>query len=190
MFLSGTKLTLVGGYNFKTGFGGTTSGDVFVDVTGDAKYGSAANGASGRGGTVQNRFGYDYVLDLDFSSMTFDVFALGAGTYTSRGSDIAPSNPWRYVRGGTEVAGYQDIGFSFLSGLTDAQTGFAGGTHYAISLDVSFLSGKDAIFHNTMSCGNDNLMGRAHVPDTAATLSLFGVALLGLVGIRRFTTKA
>lgn len=194
MFLDGTKLTLVGGYDFKNGvnYGGKNygAGDLFIDTTGDAKFGSAANGGSGTGGTVTDRFGYDYVFDLDFVSMTFDVIALGAGTVTSRGSDIAASNPWRYVSGGTAVAGFQDIGFTYLSGLTDAGTGFVGGTHYAISLDVSFLSGQDAIFHNTMSCGNDNLMGRAHVPDAAATLSLFGAALLGLVGIRRFTAKA
>lgn len=195
MFLNGTTLTLVGGFDFRDGFnhGGKNygSGDLFIDINGDAEYGSAANGGSGTGGTVKDRFGYDFVLDFDFTAMTFNLLALtGSDVWTSRGSDIAASNPWRYVSGGTAVQGFQNVGFSYFEGLSDSDVGFLGGTHYAISMDVSFLAGKTATFHNTMSCGNDNLMGHSRVPDAATTASLFGAALLGLVGFRRFVVSA
>lgn len=190
MFLDGTKLTLVGGFDFKNGvnYGGRNygAGDLFVDVDGDAKFGSASNGGSGLGGTVKNRFGYDYVFDLNFTTMTFDILSLGSNTVTARGSDIAASNPWRYVSGGDQVAGYQGLKFDYFKDLTNADVGgLLGGSHYAVTLDVSFLSGQDATFHNTMACGNDNLMGRAHVPDTASTVSLLGLSLLGLAAVRR-----
>lgn len=188
MFLNGTKLTLVGGYDFKNGYGGTTSGDVFVDIDGNAQFGST-NTSLTKNSNTTNLSGYDLVLDLNFSSMTFDVIKLVQGASVVRtGTDIAGSNPWKWVSGGDTL--YSGLGFTYISGLTNSQTGFQGGSHYAITLDVSFLSGSDATFHNTMSCGNDNLMGRAHVPDAAATLSLFGAALVGLVGFRRFMMKA
>ena len=188
MFLDGTKLTLVGGYDFKNGYGGTRSGDIFVDINGNAQYGST-NSSTSKNSNTKNLSGYDLVLDLDFVSMTFDVIELIQGTSVVRtGTDIALSNPWRWVSGGTTLL--ENISFSYLSGLTDVETGFKGGTHHAISLDVSFLSGKDATFHNTMECGNDNLMGRAHVPDAGATIGLLGLSLLGLAGVRRRFLKA
>src|SRR5882724_10482020 len=44
MFLSGTSLTLVGGYDFKNGVTWSDghnykSGDIFIDINGDAQYG-------------------------------------------------------------------------------------------------------------------------------------------------------
>lgn len=188
MFLDGTKLTLVGGYDFKNGYGGTTSGDIFIDLNGDARYGTA-NSNSLRNTTTKDLSGYDLVLDLNFTTMKFDVIELINGVSSVRtATDIGWSNPWRYVSDGRTL--YSGLGFDYFAGLSDANAGATGGTHYAISLDVSFLSGKDAIFHNTMSCGNDNLMGSAHVPDAAATISLLGVSLLGLAGARRWMVKA
>jgi hypothetical protein len=42
--LVGTKLTMIGGYNFTSGYQGWDSGDIFIDTNLDAVYGTAANG--------------------------------------------------------------------------------------------------------------------------------------------------
>ena len=79
--------------------------------------------------------------------------------------------------------------------------GLVGGYHNAISVDLGFL-GDDAdnfIAHNTMQCGNDNLMGRtsttvlehasmAPVPEPA-TVFIFGIGLISLAGFGRKTFK-
>jgi hypothetical protein len=205
MFMQGTQLTLVGGYDFKNGVtwsNGRTydSGDIFIDVTGDAKYGSTNTGSSvsSSNATTANTFGWDYVLDLNFSAMTYNVLALSSTSRVTRVTDVATSNPWTYHSGGTAVLGYQNVAFTYTAGLTNANTGFLGdsantttwstGTnnnHYAIAADVGFISGSDATFHYTMECGNDNLMGSTHVPDAGATSLLLGLGLAGLVGFRR-----
>jgi len=213
MFLkNGSQLTLVGGYDFKNGvnWGGQNikSGDIFVDINGDAKWGQADNGASGatawgsgpHTATMANAFGWDYVLDLNFTTMTYSVFSLTAQSMVSRVLDVASSNPWTYVSGGSAVAGYQDLALSYIAGLTNADTGFAGDStnstgwstgsnqHYALGVDLSFIAGKDATIHYTMECGNDNLVGQAHVsnvPDSGITAILFGLAVAGCTGVRR-----
>ena len=206
MFLDGQTLTLVGGYDFKNGVLANNklyrSGDIFVDINGDAKYGQAANGASGTKGTVANSFGWDYVLDLNFTTMTYNVIALTAQSLVNRGTDVASSNPWTYQSGGTALAGYQNLSLTYLSGLTNAYTGFLGDSsnttswsthtndqHYALSVNLAFLAGQDAVFHYTMECGNDNLMGTAHVPDSGSSAILLGLGLLAVAGVRRKFAK-
>ena len=64
-----------GGYNFIKGAGGWDSGDIFIDVNGDAKYGVDSfglyDGLSSNHGVqnITNAYGYDYVLDLDLASI-------------------------------------------------------------------------------------------------------------------------
>lgn len=206
MFLDSQTLTLVGGYDFKNGVLANNklyrSGDIFVDINGDAKYGQAANGASGTKGTVANSFGWDYVLDLNFTTMTYNVIALTAQSLVNRGTDVASSNPWTYQSGGTAVDGYQNLSLTYLAGLTNAYTGFQGDStnatswsthtndqHYALSVNLAFLAGEDAIFHYTMECGNDNLMGSAHVPDNGSVAIMFGLGLFAVAGVRRRFAK-
>lgn len=206
MFLDGQTLTLVGGYDFKNGVVANNklyrSGDIFIDIDGDAIYGQAANGGSGLKGTVANTFGWDYVLDLNFTTMTYNVIALTAQSLVNRGTDVASSNPWTYQSGGIALEGYQNLSMTYLAGLTNEFTGFLGDsanntswsthtndTHYALSVNVNFLAGQDATFHYTMECGNDNLMGHAHVPDSGSTTMLLGLGLLAAVGARRKFAK-
>ena len=212
MFLDGSKLTLVGGYDFKNGVTWRDgykykSGDIFIDVTGNAVYGpaNAGSGATTYGpgphtATTANAFGYDYVLDLNYTTMTYNVFALNPTSVVTRVMDVASSNPWTYYSGGTSVLGYQNIAFTYTANLTNAYTGFQGDStnttrwstgsnkHYALGVDLGFVAGSTATIHYTMECGNDNLMGRAHVPnvpEAGATVLLLGLGLAGLGGRRR-----
>jgi hypothetical protein len=210
MFMHGTQLTLVGGYDFKNGVTWSDgynyrSGDIFIDVNGDADYGpaNAGTGATHYGSgphaaTTANTFGYDYVLDLNYTTMTYNVLALSTSSLVTRVVDVESSNPWTYYSGGTAVLGYQNVAFTYTAGLTNAFTGFQGdgtnstswstgtnNTHYALAVDLLFIAGADATIHYTMECGNDNLMGYTHVPDAGATALLFGLGLAALVGFRR-----
>jgi hypothetical protein len=96
------------------------------------------------------------------------------------------SNPYRYLGGGTLVAGG-------LSGLSQSSFGDGEGTHYVLGgIDLSWLSGTmgtPVTFHFTEGCGNDLMIGQTtswSVPDGGLTLALLGSSLsaLGIVSRR------
>ncbi|RLC21241.1 MAG: hypothetical protein DRI57_02840 [Deltaproteobacteria bacterium] len=183
-FLDGNNnLSMVGGYDFVNGLSNLASGDVFIDVDGDAIFG-AINGIGGNR-VVEGANNYDYVLDMDFDNFTYDVYELTDETtsITSKVWRNQGSNPWRYNDGGNLIA--ENVGFGYQAGLTDAETGFRGdlaedkgatygylagtglGSHYAVTgLDLDFLASDvpvEFVAHFTMQCGNDNLMGRGNL---------------------------
>ena len=185
-YLDGGTLTTVGGYSFQNylayGTSGTTlpsdraPGDIFVDVGGNG--------------------GYDFVIDLNFVTLTYSVFALDGTSQFLFPRVISQSSPWRWLSGGTPVAGWQDIAMSlYQDNLTGADVGGLLGSpgdpiyqrHSAFAINLWALPGNtDLDFHFTMSCGNDMLRGTTIlVPDGGATLVLLGTALLGLVLARR-----
>lgn len=195
-FQNGNELSMVGGYNFVTGVSGYDSGDIFIST--DSNYGNDGSYTSTTLGNeiVSDNFGYEYVIDLDFNSMIYNILLLDSDDqtitayYPANENNTPGSNPWRYSSGGDFIT---TGSFQFITGLTDTETGFLGETHYALTgFDLSFL-GVDQEFysHFTMGCGNDNLMGHgttAPVPEPA-TMLLFGTGLAGLTGYARKRKK-
>lgn len=199
MYMLNNTLSLVGGYNFQAGQAAAnghvyTSGDIFIDTDGNAQFGSVANGATHRGGTTSNTFGFDYVIHFNSGLTSYSVFNLNTAPVSlAETTDVAASNPWKYLSGGSAVSGWQNVGSMTVGTISDI-TPFgllgvgANNTHYALSVDLSFLpSNTLTTFHYTMECGNDSLAGRGTtaVPDTGATVGFVLAGMLALGSARR-----
>jgi len=203
IFQDNNALSLVGGFDFRDGYlhGGSlfTAGDIFIDVDGDAQFGTLTHSRlldSGR-----ENFGYDYVFDVDWTGGSYSVYELLSTsrlTGVSEGGNDPESNPFGLLL--TDETLMAAGTFGYEAGLTNAETGFAGmsgnDAHYRVSgfdLDILGLApDTDFIAHFTISCGNDNLMGTgttAPVPEPA-TMFLFGSGLIGLAGFGRKKLKA
>jgi hypothetical protein len=201
-FLKSWDLTMVGTYDFRNGatYGGRTylGGDIFIDVTGDVKYGTPNDGTGYYNSIKSNSFGYDYVFHFtDLENMSYYLYQIDASSKVKTVIEIInqESNPWIYysdyvtlVTSGTA---------NYLTGLTDAQVGLNGTTptpgflHNALTVDLSpikssFLPGQIITFHYTYECGNDNLMGAIPEP---GTLLLLGSGLIGFGVIARIRRK-
>jgi hypothetical protein len=185
-FLNGTMLTMVGGFDFKDGhpnYPAYTSGDIFIDTDNDASYGNGAIAGADK------LYGYDYVFDLDFNKLEYSVYQLTSNSIlldVLESYNQPYSNPWKYSSGGI-YKGTGALIYTDFNILTDAVTGFSGGLHDAVTVDLSFLAPNTTFTsHFTMGCGNDNLMGSGttSVPEPTPML-LLGGALIGLAGIGR-----
>lgn len=184
----GMKLTMVGGWNFQGSVEGFTSGDIFFDSTGkNAKWGSDAPVVPG-GSLVQNVWGYDYVIDMDWTNGNYIVYKIDASTilqtitfYTGN----TGSNPYKYSSGAVEQVGSGTASFeTFSSNITPYGTfngAYGNNTHYAVTINDSYFGNK-YIVHFTEQCGNDDLIGKVPEP---ATIILLGCGLLGLALYRR-----
>jgi hypothetical protein len=183
-----SQIGIIGGYDFFNNLGGDRRpGDIFVDIDGNYIAGNAA-GADGNT-NVPNTFGYEYVLDIDWTSLTYDVLQLSTSSVvqTAAYGVNYGSSPWLYISGGSLLGS----GYSFTgeSGLTDLQTGKLGGSHNAaLGFDLGFLGlNSSYVVHFTSACGNDNLMGSGGtstlVPVPAAVWLL--ASALGLLAMLR-----
>ncbi len=184
-FLDDAKLTMVGGYDFRNN-PSWKSGDIFFDVTGDVVYGPANDGSGSGHSTIDNDFGYDYVLDMDFDNLTYNIYEIDetAQVKSVWYSINQESNAWRYESGGNLIGGGS---IDYLTGLSDADTGFRGGLHNAVTVDLGFLhSATTFTSHFTMGCGNDNLMGHGETPvPEPGTLLLLGGGIISLIAFAR-----
>lgn len=184
-FQDGNILSMIGGYDFKNGYGGYYSGDIFIETTGNVAYGDS-------GSSLRN--GYDYVFDVDWNNGTYNVYAIDDNSTLSDVLDYNSfeSSPWRFDLQNESRLGYGT--FDYYSGLTNVETGFYGDSnsnlHYKVTgFDLGILGldpGDEFYAHFTMGCGNDNLMGHSTtaVPEPA-TMLLLGTGLLGLAGAGR-----
>lgn len=200
VFANGDNLTFVGGFDYKNGYmyqnEHFTAGDIFIDVNGDAQYGDIHNRYTAGNQLVQNTYGYDYVLDVDWTNGTYKAYKLDEDSYTITAGerDNQGSNPWQYEESLSDDE-MVDYGRFIDETYTDEEIDeyFTGGEHHAASgFDFGFLGYEQSYtVHWTMSCGNDNLMGHGTtgVPEPS-TMALFGLGLLGLGAIRRQRSKA
>jgi hypothetical protein len=206
-------LSMVGGWDFLNGRGSWRSGDLFVDVDGDAIWGEPGIGGGDTGLTTElNQWGYDYVYDVNWGASTWDLYRIDAAdtlleVYYGINEE---SNPWRYHSGGTSIATGGAVASAsgddaWTNTLVDSGVGFLGGQHYSVTVDLDWiiydmylLNGGPIedpvqfITHFTEECGNDNLMGVFEVvidrpPDVPepSTLVLLGVGIGGVLMRRR-----
>lgn len=191
MFLNKAKLTMVGGWNFKAGYSTITSGDIFIDTDGNAVFGDSATLIK----TSNEYYKYNYVLDMNWAGGTYDVYQIGDDAVlakviyqVNRGS-----NPFTYESGGTFVTSGS---FTFLDKLTDGDIGFLGDaespvrpkSHYAVTVDLSFLGATERNFlaHFSQACGNDNLVGKGTIVPIPGAILLLAAGLTRLLAhVRR-----
>lgn len=175
--LNGNVLTMTGGFNFTSpsGYGGFKPGDLFIDTD-----------SSGY---------YDYVAVIGYASATYDVYSINdyVNIYEVYYAQNTYSNPWRYKSGGTLISSGET---ALYSSYADSE-----GIHYTLDINLSWLEsylneGDIVTLHNTMECGNDNLMGQFFaellppgdsnvVPESGNSLIMIGLGVVVLFTSRK-----
>ena len=128
-------LYTIGTWNFtggepgdpKPNGGNWTSGDIFISTAGKPVYGTNAVNTGSGNGPIANSFGYNYVLQMNWSAGNFNIYAINSATlldvYYGQNDE---SNPYRYASGGTPVNLSGALPFSYLTGQTGSNAGPTG----------------------------------------------------------------
>jgi hypothetical protein len=198
-YLNGNSLTMIGGFNFLTGAvgGGNTykSVDIFISTNpGAVQYGNPAVSNSYNYQTQKNIFGYNYVLDMDYATQSYQVYLVNEDAIFS---DVffqqnAGSNPYQYVSGGTAVGGVRSFQYNSNPDLTGLGLQGMGGDnfHNALTVDIGFLPEETSFFaHFTEGCGNDTLASIGATTPEPATIVLVAGGLFVLFECRRFKPR-
>jgi hypothetical protein len=192
IFLNGTALTIRGGFDFANGVnvGSRTihRGDILIDLNGDAKYPwTSAMGPK----NLNTTFKYDYAIrfnQTDTSNLRYQIVRLGSGSTFDVVTDVPASNPWR-VSDNSLVYDPSSVGVAGLTSYTDGE-----GIHWDLTVDLGVggyaallgdmaSSMNGALFHYSIECGNDVIVGK--VPDGGMTLVLLGLSFGALVAWNR-----
>jgi hypothetical protein len=203
LFDQGTKrLSMQGGYNmtageWSAGWGRQFySGDIFIDVSGDAKWGLGITAdqspgvANGYFPVDNSAYNWDWAIVFGRTSYAADGGGgVLDGTYTFvnlQGSSkelevfFDQNNQANPLRVALKSGGNYGNSYTWSS-ETDGE-----GIHYGLGgIDLSSIlpSGTAFTLHYTMGCGNDLLIGQStslSVPDGGLTVGLMGLSLSAL----------
>jgi hypothetical protein len=168
------ELSMVSGFNaFGTHEEDVILGDIFIDVNLDNVLDYAINFNQGTDKLINSSYS---VVDLtvgnpQYADLQFPYNAVPEYQYYY---DHSAALPYALSSGGNAVG----AGTFTYSSYDDIQ-----GTHYILGgIDLSFIEGQNFGVHQTMSCGNDVLVGRVPEP---TIISMLGFGLISLLLFRR-----
>ncbi len=200
------KLKIYTGFNMLTGEAPYGTGDIFIDINGDANWKPGADNSI-NGTTDNSVFHYDYVIHFTGRSGTavtgaYDVYAIADNSNVKflETKFQSGSNPWILDETSTDIKKVasgnltltKNTSFNITIPEGDKLTGGSNFAPHWISndIDLSFATGINGktLFHLTQECGNDSLVGQ--LADGGTTLALMGAAMSGLSFFVRRNRKA
>ncbi len=195
--LTGSSLSITGGFNFLTGKGTGSNltfpmGDIFIYLGSDAPYSIPGGNLNDHNGPWAGRDNWDYAIQFDRgtdNNIRNSSDGIGYSIVANDGQPVSHTGgtgatltglPWHV----TDAVNPEAFGtFSTFASVE--------GTHYTIGdLDISsILAGGESFYlHATMRCGNDVLWGQgegtSNVPDGGAAVAMLGLGI-GAIGLLR-----
>lgn len=199
MQLNGTKLSITGGYDYRTGTysGGKwyRRGDILIDLNGDAKTMWTSGVTADR--TLNSYFNYDFAIHFSTTAndLSYTIIDLNSNSTFDQVTDIQKSNPWRVSDSSVYDSKTGSFNADFAQLATDAE-----GAHYSLTVDLSnsqalmdaIAAASKMLVKYTIECGNDTIIGETplfnpsgSVADAGSTLALLGAAFGGFAAMGR-----
>ena len=198
-------LSLVAGFDLQFGSGpdGNTypSGDIFIDTTGDIRFGESVHAPPAHAGGQQpnSLFNYDFVLDINWANLTYNLYGLTPNSQVmavALANNRPGSSPVTFVHT-FETAIQANVGFAYTTGLADfaglqGDVEVGGPSHNQADFILPWLPEDPGfVVHYTYWCGNDAILGSTnddYPPDIPepTTVALLGLGLAGVLLRKRF----